>query len=103
VGDGSGHRRADPGEWIGATPAAALVEGRGEGRGKGTRMARVSGWLGFPRSHPCVGSAARGRCRWASTERSVGRQVLHYDWLLGCAWLLFSFYKPFPIAFKKRL
>jgi hypothetical protein len=77
-------------------------ERRGESRrGEGTRMARVSGWLGFLRSCLCVGSAARGRCRWASTERSVGRQILRYDWLLGCAWLLFSLINLFQLLLKK--
>jgi hypothetical protein len=36
-----------------------------------------------------------GWCRWASTERSVGRQVLPYDWLPGVCFfvvLLFSWF-----------
>jgi hypothetical protein len=109
-GGGLGQRRADPARCVGLVVAAALgypIGERGEEwLGLVDRGARVW-WIKRARVHTQLrmGISLRwiggsGRCRCASTDQSVGKQVLRYDWLPGCAFLLFSFYNLFQLLLE---
>jgi hypothetical protein len=79
------------------------IGGLGVGGSAGARV----WWIGRARVHTQLrmGISLRliggsGRCRWTPTDRSVGKKVLRYDWLPGCAFLLFSFYNLFQLLLE---